>query len=254
MFSFTLSLLIGSCFNLCSARGSLSGKVTDKETGEPIMFGNVVIYQGDFVDGGQTDFDGNYNISGIKAGSYKIEVSYVGYTKGVIDGVNIQSGKIRKLDVQLQEGNELIEVVVEWERPLIEVDNTSGGSTFDAKEIKNLATRDVGSVQNATAGLTQKDPGRELNANGDRSSGNLMVVDGVVMSSANVPESEIEQISIITSGFPARYGDMTGALTTITTKGISSKVRGQVAAESSQYLDAFGHNRVDFSISGPLYK
>ena len=46
--------------------GSMQGKVTDKDTKEPIPFANVVIeLGGKIINGGTTDFDGKYNIKPI---------------------------------------------------------------------------------------------------------------------------------------------------------------------------------------------
>lgn len=43
--------------------GSLKGKITDKNTGEPVPFANVVAEKnGNLVSGVTTDFDGNYTI------------------------------------------------------------------------------------------------------------------------------------------------------------------------------------------------
>ena len=73
---------------------SLSGKVTDKDTGEPILFGNVVLYQNDkLVTGVETDFDGNFNFSNIEPGTYDVAVFYVGYQNTKISSVIIYTGK-----------------------------------------------------------------------------------------------------------------------------------------------------------------
>jgi hypothetical protein len=46
-----------------SGQTSLQGKVTDADSGEPIMLANVVLFQnGVFITGGESDFDGNYRI------------------------------------------------------------------------------------------------------------------------------------------------------------------------------------------------
>ena len=43
-----------------------------------------------------------------------------------------------------------------------------------------------------------------------------------------VPTSGIEQITVITGGLPAQYGDATGGIISVTTKGPSNKMFGGI--------------------------
>src|SRR5690606_31946750 len=54
----------------------------------------------------ETDLDGNYQISGIKAGTYMLEVSYVGYATKQISGVVVERGDITSMDVALNTDDE----------------------------------------------------------------------------------------------------------------------------------------------------
>ena len=65
--------------NLFSQKGTIRGFVSDKATGEPIMFCNVSIDGTSY--GSQTDLNGMYNLSKIPIGEHKIIVTYVGYEK-----------------------------------------------------------------------------------------------------------------------------------------------------------------------------
>ena len=53
----------------------LSGKVTDKNTGEPLIGATIIYGKG---KGTATDFDGNYTLK-ISSGDRSVKVSYVGY-------------------------------------------------------------------------------------------------------------------------------------------------------------------------------
>lgn len=123
--------------------GSLQGKITDQETGEPLMFANVALQQGETqVGGAQTDMQGRYEITQLKPGTYSVTFSYIGYAAKEVKEVLIDAGKATSLDVQLQGGVQLDEIVViEYSRPLIEMDNTSTGHTLTREEIRSLPTR-----------------------------------------------------------------------------------------------------------------
>ena len=84
-----------------SAQTSLYGKVTEEDSGEPVLFGNVAIYKnGVLITGVETDLDGNYSFSNIDPGTYDVEVSYVGFQAQRITDVKVFAGKANKLDVE----------------------------------------------------------------------------------------------------------------------------------------------------------
>jgi hypothetical protein len=258
-----LTLLFLGATMSAQTTGSLQGKVIDVGSDEGLPFANIVLEkEGTQITGTQTDFDGNYNFSNVEAGTYDVIVSYIGFPTVKTEGVVISLGKVVRFDIEMEEGTDLLtdssgvamEIVVRGYRiPLIEQDATSGGQTLGSEDIKNLATRNVGSIVATTAGVNQADEGEAINSNGSRSTSNDTYIDGVrVIGNFGIPETEIDQVQIITSGVPAEFGDATGAITNIITKGPSSKLTVGVQLETSQYLDAFAANRADAYFSGPI--
>ena len=63
------------------AQGSVKGKVLDKQTDEVMEFVNVVVETpaGKLVKGAITDVSGQFYITGLKDGTYQLQVSFVGY-------------------------------------------------------------------------------------------------------------------------------------------------------------------------------
>ena len=62
---------------LASAQFSVSGKITDKQTGA--LLGRASIFlEGTYIST-QTDQSGNYNLKNLKAGEYEFRVTYMGY-------------------------------------------------------------------------------------------------------------------------------------------------------------------------------
>lgn len=62
---------------MASAQFSISGKITDKQTGAPLGRASVYI-ENSFIST-QTDQSGNYTFKNLKAGKYEFRVSYMGY-------------------------------------------------------------------------------------------------------------------------------------------------------------------------------
>ena len=114
MKSFLYILLATFIFSINSfSQTSLAGKVTDAETGESILFGNVILYKGgNFLTGVPTDIDGFYNFANIAPGIYDVVVSYVGYNINRINGVSIYGEQANKLDIKVEMGETINDTIV----------------------------------------------------------------------------------------------------------------------------------------------
>lgn len=172
---------------MAQTTGSLQGKVTDVTADEGLPFANVWIEKNSVkITGTQTDFDGNYNFSNVEAGTYDVFTSYVGFPTLKKEGVIIKVGQVTRLDIDMEEStNALSEVVVQaYKIPLIEQDNTVGGQTLGAEDIKNLSTRSVTSIVSTTAGVNQADKGKAIRSRGARKSKNRVYLDGLSKNNA----------------------------------------------------------------------
>ena len=234
-------------FGAFAQSGTLKGKVIDAMTGETIPMANIVVkLDGATVIGGASDFDGNYTIKPINPGTYTIEVSFIGYSTIVQNNVLISPNKITFIDYELSVStNELTEVqVIEYDVPLIDADKS--GSTKTAEQITSLPTRNVQNVAATTAGIYQSDSGSEVNVRGSRSNATSYYIDGIkITGNTNVlPQSAIDQMTVVTGGLPAQYGDATGGIISITTRGPSRITKGGFEIGSSQLTDPYNHNLI----------
>jgi outer membrane receptor protein involved in Fe transport len=231
--------------------GSIKGVIKDSKTGEPIPFANVVVELGGIqIGSGQSNFDGEYIVKPVDPGSYVVKTSYVGYKPVATTGVIVSSGKITTVDVKLE--SSVVEIktyeVIAYDVPLID---DYQGKTVTKEEIYALPTRNVNSVAATTAGVTQTDEGDGINIRGSRGEATFYFIDGIkVRGSANIPQQGIEQIQIITGGLPAMYGDATGGVISITTRGPSPDYHGGLEYVTS--ADGFGYNLLGFNLTGPL--
>ena len=157
MKTFFLFLIALAFLNSASAQTTLTGKITDENTGEELIGANIVVEQnGVFRSGTATDFDGNYNLY-LDPGTYDVKVSNIAYQEYHIIGVIVQAGKSTKLDVQMMAVTNLICICCgcwTWTIPLIDPDNTSSGSTIISDDINLLPTKNVDEMLINTAGLS----------------------------------------------------------------------------------------------------
>ncbi|MEJ7560122.1 MAG: TonB-dependent receptor [Pedobacter sp.] len=93
--------------------GRISGKVSDKKSGETLI-GVTVKIKGS-TTGMATDVDGKYSLPGLAAGKYILIFQYVGYNGKEISDVEVTSGKTTVFDIVLDEtgGENLSEVVIQ---------------------------------------------------------------------------------------------------------------------------------------------
>lgn len=237
------------------AQTSLEGKVKDKESGEPILFGTVAIYKnGVLTTGVETDLDGNYFFSDIQPGTYDLEVSYVGYKTSRINGVVCKAGQNTRVNVDLEVEGVLVDeiVVVDYKVPLIEVDNTSQGATITSDKIATLPQKNINAIVANAAGVSSAD-GSQPSLRGSRSNETIYFIDGI-RTRGTIPQSEVDQLQLVNGGIEAKYGDVSGGVISLTSKGPSQSFTGGVELETSEGLDAFGYNLLSANISGPILK
>ena len=251
----TIGLLLAAGLSVFAQSGSLSGKVLDKDTKEPIPFVNIIIELGGTQSGGtSSDFDGKYTIKPITPGKYDLKATFVGYKPVMIVGVVIKSDQISFQDILMESTMINIEAfeVIDYKVPLIDKDKTSVGATVTSEEIAKMPNRSANAIATTVGGVFSAD-GERGSVRGQRSEGTVMYIDGIrVRGSSSLPESAIEQVSVILSGVPAQYGDATGGIINVTTKGPSRAFGAGIELQTSQYLDAYGYNRLGLNMQGPL--
>jgi len=252
---FTLCIVLASWSLALAQQGRLKGVIKDKDTGEPIPFANVVLENGGTqVGGASSDFDGNYDINPIPPGTYDLKATFVGYNTQIKKGVVIPANQIIFEDILLSMQSEVLDVVeiVDYKVPLISKDQTSMGATITAEEIAKMPNRSAEAVAATVGGVFSAD-GEVGNMRGARSEGTVYYIDGVrVIGQSSVPQSAIDQVEVMLSGTPAMYGDVTGGIINMTTKGPSRTFGAGIEVEQS--VDGYGHTRVGFNVQGPLIK
>lgn len=93
-------------------QGTIAGTLVDSATGETLIGANVVV-QGTAA-GAATDIEGRYRFK-VDAGAYTLEFSYIGYHPATVQNVEVNAGKVTRIDMRLIEEAVEIggEVVVE---------------------------------------------------------------------------------------------------------------------------------------------
>lgn len=273
-----LQLVILSIFlsvTYASAQGGLGniiGYVKDGD-GHPLDFQTVIIKQGQTAKANiLTDDDGMYEVRSLEPGRYTIVVSASSeFPEFTMENFMVKSDQTNYApDIILKaDANEITGVVITAKEPLID----KGGSTkttMSREDIENLAPRSPAELVKTQAGVIEDEGSGAISIRGSRPEDNYYYIDGVkVRGSSNIPKGAIEEISIFVSGLPASYGDVTGGVISVTTRGPQGTFFGSVEGVSSGFylkgkdkdgyngkvigLDKFGYNLVEGLVAGPIW-
>lgn len=272
-----VSVLFLSAYSFSqSGLGTVKGTVKDEVSGEPLPISKVLIMQNGSIKGAaNTDYDGKFQINGVLPGVYDVEVrNQDGYQPGVTTGVNVSPDKITFLDnLVLSKPKSVLDLgeikVTAYKIPLIDKDGGASGATIGREDIARLPVRSAAGVAQTVGGVNTNEGSGAISVRGSREDGTYFYIDGIkVRGSANLPKSALEEVSVITGGVPASYGDVTGGIISVTTRGPSSIFFGSMEVVSSGVyvngadvdgydgkvygLDKFGYNLVEGMLSGPL--
>lgn len=164
---------------------TVTGRVIDESSREPLIFANVILP--DCGNGVVTDLDGMFSIT-VPDSCHVLEVNYTGY---VTNRVNIDN--IDSLTIVMKSGVALQEVVVvEYKVPLIAADNSTQGGIKTAEQIRNMPTKSINQIAATTAGLSSVDGG-DINIRGSRANATDYYMDGI--RTPNVKQKNGKQVN-----------------------------------------------------------
>jgi outer membrane receptor for ferrienterochelin and colicins len=82
--------------------GTITGRVTQQEAGNPIAFAQISVMRGlTVVANGQTGEDGSYRIANVPVGTYTVQARSVGFALRRAEGVQVASGAATTVDFAL---------------------------------------------------------------------------------------------------------------------------------------------------------
>jgi len=240
----------------------IAGRVQDDKK-ELLLNATVQVFQGGILKGGAvSDYDGNYVVKPLDPGYYDVVALYTGYDSFVMKRVVVSGDNNTTLNIVMKRAGDrqLGEVIVRtYKKPIIDIDNP-GSKVMTSDVIARIPTQQTADLVSTAGGTYQSKRGQAVNMSGARASGTVYFVDGVQVRSStgagsagiDQPQGGIDQLEVITSGIPAKYGDVAGGVVNITTRGVSQKFTGNFRLQHS--IEGFNNNLASFSIAGPLLK
>ena len=219
------------------ADGVIVGQVFDADLGDPIEYANVVLYRqrdSSLVNGTVTRVDGSYALTGVPAGRFYVEVSFMGFRLRRVDGVQVApGGRVDLGRTELRQSAVAMPgVEATAERPALSY-------KIDKKVVE--VGRQVTATSGTAVDVLENVPSVKVDAEGNvalRGSKNLSVlIDGrpTLMEASDalrqMPAGTLDRIEIITNP-SAKYDaeGVTGIINLITKRQRGSGLSGVVNA------------------------
>lgn len=219
-------------FSTNAFAGEIKGKIVG-EDGLPIPNVNLILLGTKY--GISSDLNGQFVLKDIPPAKYRLQVSAIGYETKVIEINLLQSREVELKIVLKQVAVEIQSVIVSASKIQSQEDTRTSLINIEPRSAKMLpgAGEDVLRTLQALPGVSSiNDFSSQLIIRGSGPDQNLIIFDDVevfnpyrlygAISMFN-PET-VEDINLITGGFPARYGDRLSAVLEVTNRdGIKNK-------------------------------
>lgn len=235
----SIAILASNQFSIAqSSVGAIKGKVITTDN-EPLYGGLVKITQsGNYIGGTQTDENGKYSYKPLNPGFYEITVTSIETRMKQITNIEVNPEKTTYVDLKVAT-NETEEIVITsdiYYKPLIDPNITTMKS-ISGVDILHLAVPrgDINAIITTIATDVTLDSDGRLHVRGSRGEATAYIVDGVKSQNITaVSGLSIENLSVITGGIPAQYGDILGGVIVVTTKDYFSGIRAKHMRQNYQ--------------------
>lgn len=217
-----------------ASTGAVAGTVVEEQRGEPLPGANVTI-EGTST-GTSTDLDGRYRIDELEPGTYDLVVSFVGFQRKTVTGVEVAAGETTPLDVALAEETEQLDEVVvqaqtarDSEAGLLK-DRAEAVAVSDAISAETIGRAGAGTAADAMRKVTGASivEGKYVNVRGLQGRYVETELNGSTMPSADpdgnsvaldiFPSNLIDNIVTTKTFTPDQSGTLTGGSINISTK------------------------------------
>lgn len=225
-----------------STTGTVRGFVYSKETGEPILFTNVVL-KGTTI-GNTTDVNGYFSITKVPPGNYTLMVASLGFDT-LEQAIAVKAGEIVDRKLYVVKGNvKLKEVEVTAEQEAKQTETQVSVNKIDPIVIKKLPSvggePDLAQYLQVLPGVIfTGDQGGQLYIRGGSPIQNKVLMDGMIIYNPfhsiglfSVFDADIiRNADVYSGGFGAEYGGRISSVMDITTRdGNKKRVAGKISA------------------------
>ena len=188
-----------------------------------------------------TNSTGNYNIPGLRPGTYDVIATRDGFRKFTQSGFQVEVSQVARLDIRLELGALTEAVEVTGRTQLLHTEGAALGAVIDSQKVVDLPLNGRNFVQLAllVPGVNTGQPGAGrvggISINGTRSEQNSFQLDGVTNTdqwdsgiSFRPSVDSIQEFRIEVSSYAAEFGRGAGGQISVVTKSGTNELHGNV--------------------------
>jgi len=242
--------------------GKIAGVITDSKDGNPIS-GAIIAIEGSTMKAGSDD-NGQYALLNVPVGTYSVKCTFVGYEAQIQNNVKVSADITTTVDFAMSVGGVTLEtLIIEVKRRTLPTETS--GKIIGTEFIENTGIRGIENIAAKTSGVVQDEKGGNINIRGGRTGETQIIIDGVVTnnpldrgSTANVSNSALQELAVLTGGFSAEYGNVLSGVINVTTRSAQTNYTGSVEVISDVIAGDWinttnqGYNVYSASLGGPV--
>ncbi|MDP8321457.1 MAG: carboxypeptidase regulatory-like domain-containing protein [Candidatus Stygibacter australis] len=238
LFIFIFTVFIGLMLN-AGTTGQLAGKVRD-EQGRPAP-ANIIL-EGTQIGAAAKD-NGQYIIINIPPGTYNVKCLSMGFGTQLVEGVKIGIDETTTLNFTLSKDALALEgvTIIEAKNQGVKRDRSGSSSTVTSDTIEEIAAESIEDIVAIQAGAVNT--GGELHVRGGRANEVVYTVDGMSVSdpvdggsALTLDQDAIADMSVMTGGFTAEYGNAQSGIVNIVTKSGGENYSGKLEINTDHLL------------------
>ncbi|MBU1064045.1 TonB-dependent receptor, partial [bacterium] len=234
-----LSLLIHTTL-FGGVTGKISGRVVDKDTGQPLPGCNIVL-KGTYL-GAASSAEGDFIILNIPPGTYDLRTTMIGYALLTIENVSVSVDQTTTINLDMTvESIQGETVLVVYNRPAVQADRTSTQVHISEDVIRDLPVQEINDLIEIQSGIT-KDADGGLHVRGGRGSEVVYWIDGVPVTDSydgsvtvEVDKNAIQELQLVSGTFNAEYGQAMSGIINIVTQTGGEKFNGSLDFQTGGY-------------------
>lgn len=260
----TLSLVLvlaplGGPGALAQSDGTLRGTVREAATERGVAGATVELQPGGRRT--TTDSAGRYLLRLLRPGRYRLHVRAIGFTPVVRDSIEVRGEQTTVVDVRLSSEAVPLEgiVVTAQPDPVLDPRIAATAVTITREDLRTLPVTTVAEAVALQPGVVGG------SYRGGRVGQELYIIDGLGVKNqldaaggylgVRIPPAALEEATVITNGFSARYGQALSGMVSIVTRDGPDRLGGAVSYETDRPLadgGDYGIDRTVVSIGGPV--
>ncbi len=168
----------------------------------------------------KANLDGKFVVDALEPGIYNLYAKAIGFDTTLIRGISVTSDGITTANVYCTDDNLIGVVVIDHNRVKIEKDIVRLKIGVEDIENSPFIRDPVGLLEGTSSEIRRVEGTNDIIIRGSRPGDAVFYIDGVKADNiSSIPGAALRGLEAYTGGIPAKYGDTTGGVVVLETKG-----------------------------------